>query len=175
MFIDPIEHERRAREFANEYEIDIVDALGSGTDGSVWKTSGATAIKVFDSWKIYCQERDCYDRLAHHKVREINEFNVPLRIIKDDDSMIIEISIVQPPYILDFGKCRLDHKSDFPPEVLNERRRENEDIWGDKWVEVQLLLWKLEHDYGIYYADPNRGNIRFTDADGGYSASNKLS
>jgi hypothetical protein len=45
-------------------EVKIKGYLGDGTDGAVWSTNYDTAVKVFKYEFGYCNERDCYQRLA---------------------------------------------------------------------------------------------------------------
>lgn len=78
----------------------------------------------------------------------------------DDDLLVIEMDIVSPPFLLDFGKCYLDRKPDYSPEVWEDWQRDHEEMWEGRWKLVRRLVWQLEK-YGIYHIDPRPGNIRF--------------
>ncbi len=84
----------------------------------------------------------------------------------DDALLIIEMSLVRPPFLLDFGKVYLDSP---PPywqdrEVVEGMHAEGKEIFEHRWPEVLSLLAVLRR-YGIYYVDPKPGNIRFSDED----------
>src|SRR3989304_2078112 len=95
-------------------------ALGSGIDGIVYSTIHATAIKVHSRQDGFERELAVYQRLKEYGVQEICGFAVP-RLIKADGKLrVIEMSIVRPPYILDFAKSTLHRPEDFGPEVMAE-------------------------------------------------------
>lgn len=137
--------------------------LGAGTDGTVWFTSVRTAVKAFERSRNYHIERDCYLRLLSRQITQIGRFAVPEMEGYRDDLLVLEMSIVQPPFLLDFGKAYLDQ---LPPyhsdETLMENwRAECEDLFGDNWPEVQSVLNELQ-GMGIFYVDPKPANIRFS-------------
>ncbi|MCA9146543.1 MAG: hypothetical protein KDB05_27370 [Planctomycetales bacterium] len=70
------------------------------------------------------------------------------------------MAIVSPPYILDFGKVYIDHQPEHTDEVLQEWNERQQEIWGNRWADVQSILWQLRR-IGIYCQDPNTDNIRF--------------
>jgi hypothetical protein len=82
--------------------------LGDGTDGRVWEVAGESggqsALKVFERSKNYHNELQCYQILQRNGVVSICGFNVPELVDFDDDLLALQMTIVQPPYILDFGK-----------------------------------------------------------------------
>ena len=82
--------------------------------------------------------------------------------------MIIEMEVVSPPFILDFGKVWLDRRPDYPEDSWAERERQGEEDFGARWQDVKAVLSVLE-SYGIYYVDPNLGNINFGDDDQPFS------
>lgn len=134
--------------------------LGYGQDGSVWRTTTPTAIKVFRRPEVYSTERACYERLREHNVTRINEFSIPGLVDFDDSLLVIEMDIVSPPYLLDFGKCYLDRKPDYSPEVWQEWDEQHDEMWEGRWKVVRRAVWQLEK-YGIYHIDPRPGNVRF--------------
>lgn len=100
------------------------------------------------------------------QIKIINEFEVPQLYAWDDDLLIIEMTVVQPPFVLDFAGAYLDKPPEFSPESLAEQHEKNLELFGDKWPRVSLLLAKLR-SMDIYYIDINRGNIRFPEFDEG--------
>jgi hypothetical protein len=156
--------EARAKRYAEMVQVDIqFDVpLGSGMDGAVWKTNRETAIKAFERQANYTVELECYKRLATASISEIGQFSVPRLIGYDDELWVIEITIVEPPFILDFGKCYLDRPPDYSAEVLANDEERNREVFEDRWPEVKSLLWALRQ-HGIYYMDPKPGNIMFED------------
>jgi len=103
----PDELMQRAEGYAKRHEITIlVDSpLGFGQDGAVWKSSRATAIKAIERERNYHNERDAYRRLKQQNVAKIGIFDVPQLVGFDDELWIVEMGIVSPPFLLDFGKA----------------------------------------------------------------------
>ena len=78
-------------------------------------------------------------------------FDVPFLVDFDQELLIIEISIVQPPYLLDFGKVYLDHP---PTHLYDEQMMANahvewEERFGKRWSKVHHAMKMLEK-LGIY-------------------------
>lgn len=160
--IDDSEFQFRATKYAARRRITVLfdDPLGHGTDGHVWNTSERTAVKVFERQKNYALERDCYLRLRDANVSIIAGFNVPCLYEYDDELWIVEMSVVSPPFLLDFGKVYLDNPPDYSPEVMEDDEENRRELFEDHWEEVEELLWRLQL-LGIYYVDAKPGNIRF--------------
>jgi hypothetical protein len=152
--------ENRARSYAATRGVELVDALGRGAQGIVFATDQSSAIKVHGLENSYRRERDVYLRLHDNSVFEIRRFAVPLLDDWDDCLLALEISIVKPPFLLDFAGAYLDFPPEFSQETMAEWRAEKREQFGARWHEVELVLRALE-EYGIYYQDPNPGNIRF--------------
>ena len=145
---------------ANNKRILEDEPFGYGTDGAIWRTHLESAMKVLQRERNYLVERDCYQRLQRHDVIDISGFAVPRLIAFDDELQIIEMNLVSPPFILDFGKAYLDRWPQHTPEVMEDWVEAQQELWEDRWPEVQSILWKLEQ-LGIKYTDPNPGNIMF--------------
>jgi hypothetical protein len=156
--------EERARIYEHDAGIQIYleRPLGSGTDGSVWKTSRGTAIKALARQRNYNNELECYKRFLAAGVTEIDGFAIPNLIDYSDELWIIELGIVAPPFMLDFAKVYLDRPPDFSPEVLTEEEERNLEVFEDRWPRVKSLIYAVRR-YGIYYVDPKPGNIMFGD------------
>jgi hypothetical protein len=138
----------------------ILPPLGYGTDGGVWQTDRRTAVKVFERLWNYETERDCYRILKDKEINEIHGFAVPRLIDYHDGLMTVEIDIVEPPYILDFGKAYLNGvQPRFSREVLADSYAAQKEIWGEYWPIVCKILGRLR-SLGINHIDPSPSNIR---------------
>jgi hypothetical protein len=159
---------RRVTEYANSKGIQLVgkDLLGYGSDGSVWQTARRTAVKALYHQKNYDHELECYQRLKAAGIRKIGIFEVPELEDFDIDELILEITIVQPPYLLDFGKVYLDHPPThlYDEQMLANAEQEWMERFGKRWSKVVHAMKMLEK-LGIYYYDPRPGNICFGDED----------
>jgi hypothetical protein len=141
-------------------ELDLESPLGAGTDGYVWRMS-RTAVKVFYREANYLAELECYERLrARFAPDAIAGFWVPKLIANDAVLMIIEMQLVSPPFLIDFGKAYLDRT---PRQIPGISTEEVEELFEDKAPRVLALLRELKLVYGIYYLDPRPGNIMFGD------------
>jgi hypothetical protein len=72
---------------------------------------------------------------------------------------------VQPPYLLDFGKAALNRPPDYLQDPKDLRRFQSQwnSEFGDRWPEVNAILYTLQSKFGIYYLDPRPQNICFDD------------
>ena len=80
----------------------------------------------------------------------------------DDDLSVIEMTMVERPFVLDFAGAYLDEPPDFSEEVLADWRAEKEEQCEGRWPEVQSVLRSLEA-FGVFMIDVNPGNISFGD------------
>ena len=142
--------------------VNIKNLLGDGTDGAVWSTSQATAIKVFGADRGYRNELDAYLRLQEYGVTErLAGFWIPEIQGHDDELMVIEMDLMQKaPYIIDFAKVRF-YPPDFSDEVLELAEQDGRWRFGSNWPVVKKLLADLE-SFQIYYLDPKPQNIAFS-------------
>jgi hypothetical protein len=142
-------------------EVQCKDRLGAGIDGTVWSTQRSSAVKVLYSQKTFENELEAYKRLKAAEIRQLNEFHVPLLIDFDSDKRLIEISIVKPPYVLDFGKVYFDEPPTaiYTPQQLRQAEFEARHLYGADWPRVAKLLRRLQSDFGIWYLDAKPANI----------------
>lgn len=148
-------------DYCHERGTTIRRNLGYGQDGSVWETSDRTAIKCFDREENFRREAACYERLAANGVTSISGCVLPEMIRFNQPRLLIEMEIVSPPYILDFGKAYIDDPPEFPAEIMAEHREIQREKWNmEDWKRVQMIVWELEQ-HGIYYLDTKPGNIKF--------------
>ena len=137
----------------------LIDArLGFGSDGTVWQTARKTAIKVFERPEAYGKELAVYRRLKEHGFRKLGGYAVPVLTNFDDALMVIEMTIVEAPYILDFGKVYIDRAPDYSPEVMADFFAKQKELWGEYWPEIRAI-WNQLKSMGIFHMDPKPGNI----------------
>src|SRR4051812_48096658 len=93
---------------------ELLKPLGSGAEGFVFPTPSATAIKVFTYREKFDRELAAYQRLREHDVFDVLGFAVPRLTRGDSDLLVIEMTLVKPPFLLDFAQSTLDEPHDFP-------------------------------------------------------------
>ena len=106
--MDLSEAEQRARLYSLNRKRAIEGPLGDGIDGGVWRTDKKTAVKACFRETSYVNERDCYRIFLEKGITDIHGFAVPHLFDYDDALMVVEMAIVRPPFILDFGKVYLN-------------------------------------------------------------------
>lgn len=117
-------------------------------------------MKVHRNPKEFLQELAVYLRLAGRGERPLQGFHIPILLDYDEKRLVLELSFVKPPYVLDFGRALLDAVPvGFDPED-REWTAEKQRLYGAHWPEVVRLLDALRH-VGIYYTDVHSGNICF--------------
>jgi hypothetical protein len=157
---------KRAEQYAKSNDIILLEELGYGTDGAVWKSNRNTAVKALEREIGYFNERDAYRRLAEYGLtQQIDEFWVPRLVKCSDELWVIEMDfITRPPYIIDFAKVRIDRPPDFSEETMRVTEETGRENFGGNWSSVCRLLGGLE-SIGIYYLDPQPDNIKFPSND----------
>ncbi len=70
------------------------------------------------------------------------------------------MTVVKPPFVLDFAGAYLDRAPDFSEEVLADWTAEKQEQFGARWPEVQAVLRELD-GYGVFLLDVNPGNVAF--------------
>ena len=131
----------------------IIRSLGFGQDGHVWATNQRTAIKAYERLDNYRREVACYQRLAENNIQKIEIFITPKLLGQDEELRVIEMSIVPPPYFLDFGKAHLDQPFDFEAGAYEEWEEDYSSRYEpDQWPIVKQAIAQLQL-LGIYYYD----------------------
>lgn len=130
-------------------------------DGTVFQTSRQSAVKILKWKELYERERDAYIRLRERAVHMVCDCNVPILLGFDDELWAVEMSIVSPPYVLDFAGAFVDQRREFPQEVLDEWAASKREQFGDQWPHVRRIVFAFEQ-LGIYLGDVNPNNIRLT-------------
>ena len=115
------EVEERASRYAVDHALALGIQMGFGVHGSVWGTARKSAVKAYaPSSRHYAIERDIYLRLEERSVSEVRGFHVPQLLGFDNELWVIEMSIVRPPFVLDFAGAYLDERPDYPEETWAE-------------------------------------------------------
>lgn len=153
----------RAERYAERTRLELGEQLGFDVHGIVFACRrigdpGRLAIKVHERQIPYERERDVYLRLQKHAVTKVRGCHVPQLLGHDDDWLVIEMTAVTPPYVLDFAGAYLDRAPDYPDDILAEWEAEKREQFGDGWGEIQRILWALER-HGIFVLDISPSNI----------------
>lgn len=151
-----------AIEYCKSHKIDLLASLGHGLQGIVYKTSRRTAIKTHCRQKAYKQKLDAYIRLDTHNAQQVRGVIFPKLYAYDNDKLAIEMTMVSPPFIVDFGGAYLDTAPDHAraPQVVEEWESNKREQFGDDWPEVQAIIAEFESRYRVILVDVHPGNIR---------------
>jgi hypothetical protein len=157
----------RGQQYAAQYGLVLGKELGFGVHGIVFEAEsqavkGRCAVKIHSQEPAYCRERDVYLRLRERHVVEIQGFHVPELRQFDDDWLVIDMTVVQRPFVLDFAGAYLDGAPDFSEEVMADWRTDKVEQFGERWPKAEAILRILE-TYGIFMEDVHPNNISFAD------------
>ena len=167
------DEQRAAEEAVKKYTgtATLLKPLGSGIQGFVFPTDHGTAVKYFKHLEKFDQELAVYRRLTEHGVTLVERFAVPKLVNSDRDLRIIEMTIVEPPFLLDFAGSRLDTPPDFSEAPDSEDESHGLDEWwerlasdfGDRLPIVQHVFYLMANRYGIWCYDLAPRNMDFGD------------
>lgn len=155
------------RLYADRHELDLAETLGSGKDGIVLVArrkaqAGKVAVKALRWPEAYERENKVYERLRQEAVITVLGFNVPQLVGGDAELRILEMTIVERPFVLDFAGAHLDARPEFPEEVWADWEAEKREQFEGRWPRVQRVLDAFEA-FGIYLLDVSPANIAFLD------------
>jgi hypothetical protein len=158
---------QNALAYASQHQLELAERLGFGIHGIIFvagnkSESGRTAVKVHRESEPYHRERAVYECLKRAGITEILGFNVPEFIRADDDLLVIEMSIVKRPFVLDFAGAYLNAPPDFPDEIWAEWEAGKREQFDVRWHKVQAVLAALKA-LDIYMVDVSPSNIAFLD------------
>jgi hypothetical protein len=158
----------RAESFALRRGRTLFGLLGQGKDGGVWSTTVYSAVKAHERGESYRAERNAYMRFRDVGLDEVNGFAVPALLDFDDDLLVIEMTIVPPPFVVDFASVVLD----IDPELIEDEGHTLEDLvrerFGDDRVgDVLGIRDELIVRAGAYLSDLHGHNIKFGGGPGG--------
>lgn len=154
-----------AEAYAARHRLRLIGRLGFGIHGIVYAVEGnaelgMAALKIHHAREPWLRERDVYERLKELGVTEIRGFEVPLLLDADDELVALKMTIVTPPWVLDFAGAYLDFPPEFSDEIWEEWEDKNREQFGGDWPMAQTILGELR-DLGIHMHDPSPNNIRF--------------
>jgi hypothetical protein len=138
--------------------------LGEGKDGSVFQTDRLTAIKYLNFQEHYTRELRAYRILDELKVDAICDHAVPNLVSSDDAHRAIEMTIVRPPFLLDFVSAYTDEEMDrfaFDDDIWLEREATWAEHFGPRWAHVKDIRSQFHHLTGLTLLDLSLNNIRF--------------
>jgi hypothetical protein len=147
-----------ARAYASLNGLELREPLGSGIHGIVHVVEskaerGRRALKIHRASDAYLREKAVYERLREDRVYRVLGFKVPVPLRFDDAFMSIEMTIVMPPFVLDFASATLDTPMEFPEEIWSDWEVTKQEQFGSRWAMVQAILRELGQ-HGIYMLDP---------------------
>ena len=163
------EIQRRADSYFTNKGYFADSCLGAGTQGTVFvanilsQTSAPfeqVAVKIHARQIAYDRELLVYLRLKDLEISYVCGHRIPILVDHDDDLLAIEMTIVSPPFCLDFGGAYLDRPPDYSPEVWADWHKQKSEAFEDDWPATLNIIRTLEN-YGIFIADVNPGNIKF--------------
>lgn len=158
---------QNAQSYARRHHLQLAERLGFGIHGIIFVAedntkAGKTAIKAHRSAEPYFRERSVYERLNGAGIGKILGFHVPQPIRFDDELLIIEMTVVARPFVLDFAGAYLDIPPEFPEETWAEWEAEKREQFESRWPIVQTVLAALE-ELDIHMVDVSPSNIAFLD------------
>lgn len=118
------------------------------------------AVKFHYREVAYNRELAVFLRLQDLGIDNICGHRVPLLTDHDDDLLAIAMTVVSPPFCLDFGGAYLDQPPDYSPEVWADWEDMKSMAFEGNWPHVKKILSTLEN-MGIFVADVNPANIKF--------------
>ncbi|HEY8746344.1 MAG TPA: hypothetical protein VIM11_00110 [Tepidisphaeraceae bacterium] len=151
----------RANDYVTTRGIRLERLIGFGREARVYGTGRRTAIKIHDDFEAFQRELLCYIRLVTLEITEVLGHQVPKLFDADERLMVLELTVVERPFLLDFGAARLDSAPDFPADVLETWEQEKIEQFGDHWPHTAAIIDWLRVHAGIYLLDVHPGNIGF--------------
>ena len=123
----PNDVEQRAQQYRNLKKVDFQSWLGTGTQGIVFALEDPLqlrhfAVKFHQREIAYEREKHVYLRLQELDITDVHGHEVPQLLGYDDGLLAIEMTVVSPPFSLDFGGAYLDRPPDYSPEVWADWR-----------------------------------------------------
>lgn len=135
--------------------------VGDGKDGDVFLTSNLTAAKVHHFSHSYARELRAYLRLGSLGIHQLAGFSIPNLEDFDDRKLVLEMTYVAPPFIVDFASAHLD----VDPGCVFDEGNSLEDLVRERFGERTDEVMAIHHDLidlaGIYLYDLNPYNIKF--------------
>jgi len=156
---------QKARAYAALNQLSLAERLGFGIHGMVFVAEnnskpGKTAIKVHRMIEPFERECAVYERLRASEVTSLCGFHVPQLIRIDNRLLVVEMTVVVRPFVLDFAGAYLDIPPDFPEEIWIEWEEEKREQFDGYWPQVREVLGELE-GLGVHMVDVSPSNVAF--------------
>ena len=134
----PFSAKDRVELYVIEKGLTINAVLGGGYDGYVVATDAGTVIKSFNHVPLYRNELRVYRYLARKQISFLSNFRIPKLLGFDDDSSLITMTLVNPPFVVDFAGASLTRpKNEFDEETMAYWRNQKSEEFGDDWPAVK--------------------------------------
>ena len=146
------------------YNVVFEARVGEGKDGEVFQTNRGTAVKFLHINEYFQRELRAYQALNELEVNHISGFNFPKMLNFDDLLWAIEMTIVKPPFIVDFVSAYTDEEIEhlgFDDEVIAEREAFWIERFGELWAKVSQIRDEFHRLTGLMLLDLSHNNIRF--------------
>jgi hypothetical protein len=158
---------KKIKSYADTRQLRITRKLGSGNQGTVFAAlmhQGANeiAVKFHNDAEAYYREKNAYERLASHSVMRVEGFNIPELVDANDDWLVLEMTIVPKPFVLDFGGAYVDDSPEFPDDVWEHWLEQKIEMFEDRWPIVEKIISEFRK-YGVHLLDVHPRNISFLD------------
>ncbi len=98
------------------------------------------AVKFHERERVNRRELGVYFRSSDLGVETVSGYAVPQLIHFDDELLAIEMTIVSPPFCLDFGGAYLNRPPDYSAEVWEDWREMKSEAFEDNWPKVESIL-----------------------------------
>ena len=82
--------------------------IGAGVDGTVLVSDQGRAVKFLNDRPRYARELEVYQVLRGLGITSVAGHAVPELIRFDDELLAIEMTIVRPPFVLDFAAAKTE-------------------------------------------------------------------
>lgn len=156
----------RMHTYAERHDCAFFNALGLGVDcDGVWRTNRDTAVKFFTHRTRYARELEVYHVLTAHDIFSVAGHAVPILRLFDDELLAIEMSIVRPPFLLDFAGALTDEEHQrliMDDEAMEDRYIERlQEVFEVRAPEVLTIVGAFSRATGYMLMDVHPGNIRF--------------
>jgi hypothetical protein len=139
---------------------------GPGQDGFVMESSKMTAVKFFDRKQRFTREAEVYSVLRTKGIQIIEGHNIPRLLNIVPNLAVLEISVVDRPFILDFAGAKLPHEvPDFDEEIMAEHHEHLRELFGDRWADAMHVAEMFRLATGFTLLDIHPGNIAFADTE----------
>jgi hypothetical protein len=154
-----------AQEYERRYYGCFIDKFNPGREAEVLVSSNATVVKFHHREPPYARELEVYQFLLERGIESVTGFNIPQLLRSDDELRAIEMSIVRPPFLLDFAGALTDEEHQrlvMDDDEIEDRlfERVNE-LFDDRAADALAVANAFARLTGYMMMDLHPGNLRF--------------